>query len=43
MIGAGSVVTHNIPEYEIWAENPAKKIRDRFDEQTANELLKLKW
>ena len=29
IVGAGAVVTHNIPEWEIWAGNPAKKIGDR--------------
>ena len=28
VIGAGSVVTKDIPAYEIWAGNPAKKIRN---------------
>ena len=27
IIGAGSIVTKNIPDNEIWAGNPAKKIR----------------
>ena len=27
VIGAGSVVTHDVPEYEIWAGNPATFIR----------------
>ena len=27
MVGAGSVVTKNIPAGEIWAGNPAKFIR----------------
>ena len=27
VIGAGSVVTHNIPENEIWAGNPARFLR----------------
>ena len=27
IIGAGSVVTKNVPEYEIWAGNPARHIR----------------
>ena len=26
IIGAGSVVTKNVPPYEVWAGNPAKKI-----------------
>lgn len=32
IIGAGSVVTHNVPDNEIWAGNPAKFIR-KIDEQ----------
>ena len=27
VIGAGSVVTHNVPPDELWAGNPAKMIR----------------
>lgn len=29
VIGAGSVVTKNVPEYEIWGGNVAKKIGER--------------
>ena len=29
IVGAGSIVTKSIPPYEIWAGNPAKKIKDR--------------
>jgi acetyltransferase-like isoleucine patch superfamily enzyme len=29
IVGAGSVVTRSVPAFEIWAGNPAKKIRDR--------------
>ena len=43
VVGAGSVVTHDIPPYEIWAGNPAKKIRNRFDEKVTEDLLKTKW
>lgn len=43
VVGMGSVVTHDIPAYEIWAGNPAKKIRSRFDEQTNKELLQIAW
>lgn len=32
IIGARAVVTKNIPEYEIWAGNPAVKIGERRDE-----------
>ena len=30
VIGAGSIVTKNIPPYQIWAGNPAKYIKDRI-------------
>lgn len=43
VVGAGSVVTHDIPPYEIWAGNPARKIRDRFDKKIINGLLQTKW
>jgi len=29
VVGAGSVVTKDIPDYEVWAGNPAKFIRKR--------------
>jgi len=29
IVGAGAVVTHDVPEYEIWAGVPAKKIGER--------------
>jgi len=31
VIGAGSVVTHDVPEWEIWAGNPAKKLGTRWE------------
>lgn len=43
IIGMGSVVTHDVPPYEIWAGNPAKLIRKRFDDETIAKLLELKW
>lgn len=43
VIGAGSVVTHDVPAYEIWAGNPARKIRDRFDKVTAEKIEKTEW
>jgi acetyltransferase-like isoleucine patch superfamily enzyme len=33
MIGAGSVVTKNVPDGEVWAGNPAKKLRNNYDEK----------
>ena len=31
VVGAGSVLTKNVPDYEVWAGNPAKKIGERKD------------
>ena len=41
VIGAGSIVTKDIPPYHIYAGNPARCIRARFDKETAEQLLKL--
>ncbi|SCY72678.1 CatB-related O-acetyltransferase [Butyrivibrio sp. INlla14] len=43
VIGMGSVVTKDIGSYEIWAGNPAKKIRDRFSENLKEDLSESKW
>lgn len=43
IIGMGSVVTKDVGDYEIWAGNPAKIIRKRFDTEKINLLLKIKW
>lgn len=43
VIGAGSVVTHDVPAYEIWAGNPARKIRDRFDKDIAAKIEASEW
>ncbi len=42
-IGACSVVARDIPPYAIVAGNPAQVIRYRFDEQTVQNLLEIKW
>jgi len=43
VIGAGSVVTKNIEEYSIYAGNPARKIRDRFDTEVINQITASEW
>mgnify|MGYP002791617613 FL=1 len=43
VIGAGSVVTKDVGAYEIWAGNPARFIRKRFDDDTIEKLLKTRW
>jgi acetyltransferase-like isoleucine patch superfamily enzyme len=41
IIGAGSVVTRNVPPYSISAGNPAKKIGMRFNQQELMDHLKI--
>lgn len=43
IIGMGSVVTKDIPPYEIWGGNPARLIRKRFNDDIVSVLLKNKW
>ena len=43
VVGMGSVVTKDIGPYEIWAGNPAKLIRKRFDDKTVERLLSSEW
>lgn len=43
VIGMGSVVTKNVGPYEIWAGNPAKFIRKRFNQNTIEVLEQYEW
>ena len=43
IIGAGSVVSGAVPDYAIYAGNPARQVRLRFDVRTIAVLLELAW
>lgn len=43
VVGMGAIVTKDIGPYEIWAGNPARLIRKRFDDETIDAFEKMKW
>lgn len=43
IIGLNSTVAHDIPPYTLSAGNPARVIRNRFDEELTGLLLRLRW
>jgi acetyltransferase-like isoleucine patch superfamily enzyme len=43
VIGANAVVTRDVAPYAIVAGNPARVIKKRFDDETIEKLLKIKW
>ena len=43
VVGAGSLVVSDVEPYAIYAGVPAKKIGERFDDETKEKLLSLRW
>jgi acetyltransferase-like isoleucine patch superfamily enzyme len=43
VIGTGSVVTRDVGDYEIVADNPTRLIRKRFSDDQIAKLKKIKW
>jgi tetrahydrodipicolinate N-succinyltransferase len=43
VIGAGSIVTKDVPPYGIVVGSPAKIIKFRFTEDIIRKLLEIKW
>lgn len=43
VIGAGAIVTHDVPAYAVMAGNPARKLRDRFAPEVVAAIEASRW
>ncbi len=43
IIGANSVVASDIPPYTVAVGNPCRVVKQRFDDETTEHLLKIRW
>jgi acetyltransferase-like isoleucine patch superfamily enzyme len=43
VVGAGAVVTKDVPDFAVVAGNPAKLLKYRFDEATRERVLESRW
>lgn len=43
VVGAGAVVSRDVPDYAVVLGNPARLVKKRFDDETIAKLLEEKW